>query len=250
MKNSEYRSVLGITLAVILGSATGAGSVHANGREADPAAKDSTAVTETHGTEAMARSPRATGAITAPHAENDSTDPHAAHRHMAANHEIRRSLVDYSIPSVRMVRDDGAGVALDAELNDGRPVVMNFIYTSCTSICPLSSQEFSLLQGRLGAERDLVHLVSISIDPEQDTPARLLEYARHFHAGKAWQHYTGTVSACIEAQRAFNVYRGDKMSHTPVTLMRAALGQSWVRLDGFATAEDLYAELQELRGVR
>ena len=58
------------------------------------------------------------------------------------------------------------------------------------------------------------------------------------------------MSASVEAQRAFNVYRGDKMSHTPVTLLRAAPGQSWVRLDGFATAEDLYAELQKLQSAR
>ena len=44
-------------------------------------------------------------------------------------------------------------------------------------------------------------------------------------------------------------YRGDKMSHTPVTLLRAAPGQSWVRLDGFATADDLYAEVQQLRSA-
>lgn len=183
-------------------------------------------------------------------ADAEQADPHAAHRHMMANNEIKRSVVNYSVPAVKMVRDDGAGVLLDAELNDGRPVVMNFIYTTCTTICPLSSQEFSLLQRRLGADRDQVHLVSISIDPEQDTPARLTEYARHFQAGKEWQHYTGTVHASIEAQQAFAVYRGDKMSHTPVTLLRAAPGASWVRLDGFATADDLYTEVQQLRAAR
>ena len=178
-----------------------------------------------------------------------AVDSHAAHRHMMANNQIKRSVVNYTVPTLKMVRDDGAGVLLDTELNDGRPVVLNFIYTTCTTICPLSSQEFGLLQRRLGADRDKVHLVSISIDPEQDTPARLIEYARHFQAGKEWQHYTGTVNASIEAQRAFDVYRGDKMSHTPVTLLRAAHGASWVRLDGFATADDLYTEVQQLRAL-
>lgn len=164
-----------------------------------------------------------------------------------ANNEVKRTVVNYTVPAVKLVRDDGAGVSLDAELNDGRPVVLNFIYTTCTTICPLSSQEFSMLQQRLGPDRDKVHLVSISIDPEQDTPARLVEYASRFEAGKEWQHYTGTVGASIEAQRAFNVYRGDKMSHTPVTLMRGVPGGSWVRLEGFATADALYAEVQALR---
>jgi protein SCO1/2 len=178
-----------------------------------------------------------------------SADPHAAHRHLTANNPIKRSIVKYSVPAVKLLRDDGIEVTLDKEINDGRPVVVNFIYTTCTTICPLSSQEFSNLQDRLGADRDKVHLVSISIDPEQDTPAHLSQYARHFQAGKEWQHYTGTVQASIEAQRAFNVYRGDKMSHTPVTLLRGSSGDSWVRLDGFATGDELYSEVQGLRGA-
>jgi protein SCO1/2 len=177
----------------------------------------------------------------------EASDPHAAHRHMMANNEIRRSVANYSIPALHMVRADGAGVSLDRELNDGRPVVMNFIYTTCTTICPLSSQVFSMLQERLGPDRRKVHLVSISIDPEQDTPARLATYAQRFHADTEWQHYTGTLNASIEAQRAFGVFRGDKMNHTPVTLLRAAPGGQWVRLDGFATADDLLAELREFK---
>jgi protein SCO1/2 len=48
----------------------------------------------------------------------------------------------------------------------------------------------------------------------------------------------------VTVQKAFNAYLGDKMSHTPLTLMRAAPGKPWVRLDGFARAEDLLAERQ------
>jgi protein SCO1/2 len=97
----------------------------------------------------------------------------------------------------------------------------------------------------LGEDRERVHLVSISIDPEEDTPARLHDYARRFEAGPSWQHYTGTVSASLVVQRAFQAYRGDKMGHPPVTFVRTAPGESWVRLDGFATADTL---LREVRG--
>jgi protein SCO1/2 len=83
------------------------------------------------------------------------------------------------------------------------------------------------------------------VDPEEDTPARLRAYARQYSAGPEWQHYTGTVAASLAAQRAFDVYRGDKMGHTPVTLVRTAPGAPWIRLDGFATAEVL---LKEVRG--
>jgi len=152
------------------------------------------------------------------------------------------STVNYTVPDVRMVTESGKNVSLRQELDDGRPVLVNFIFTTCASTCPLSSETFSILQDRLAAQRLSAHLVSISIDPEQDTPARLREYAKSFSAGPSWQHYTGTLEASQSAQRAFGVYRGDKMGHTPVTLLRAAPGETWRRIDGFVTPEDLMRE--------
>ena len=156
--------------------------------------------------------------------------------------DVRRSVVNYETPHVRLVREDGKSVDLAAELDDGRPVVMNFVYTSCTTICPMSSQTFQRFQDAMGAAGDRVHLVSISIDPEQDTPKRLRDYAAQFHAGRGWNHYSGTMAASVAVQRAFDAYRGDKMSHIPLTLVRAAPGLPWVRFDGFASSDDLIAE--------
>jgi protein SCO1/2 len=149
------------------------------------------------------------------------------------------SAAQYPVPGVRLVRDDGKVVSLPEELNDGRPVVLNFIFTTCSSFCPLMSQTFAEFDTKLGADRARVHLMSISTDPEEDTPRRLREYAHKFHAGPEWQHYTGTVEASLAAQRAFNVWRGDKMSHTPITLLRAAPGKPWLRIEGFVTPEEL-----------
>jgi protein SCO1/2 len=160
------------------------------------------------------------------------------HQHSAAS-GVKISMADYVTPQLWLVRDDGKRVSLPKELDDGRPVVLNFIYTTCPGICPVMSHVFSQFQERLGADRDKVHMVSISIDPEQDTPARLRAYADKFSAGSQWQHYTGTVEASVRAQKAFDAYRGDKMSHDPLTLMRAAPGKPWVRVDGFASANDL-----------
>jgi protein SCO1/2 len=164
------------------------------------------------------------------------------HHQIADDSAVRRSVAQYTLPHVTLVRDDGKSVDLAAELDDGRPVVVNFVYTSCTTICPMSSQVFEQFQDDLGDARDSVHLVSISIDPEQDTPARLRAYAAQFHAAKGWNHYSGTMAASIAVQRVFDAYRGDKMSHVPLTLVRAAPDKPWVRFDGFARADDLMAE--------
>ena len=161
-----------------------------------------------------------------------------------------RSIREYAIPAVRLVREDGNVVSLPEEMNDGRPIVLNFIFTTCSTICPMMSSLFAQFERRLGTDADQVHLMSISIDPEQDTPARLLEYARRYRAGPAWQHYTGSLDASVTAQRAFDVYRGGKMSHTALTLMRAAPGKPWLRIEGFVTADELVRDYRGLLAAR
>jgi len=176
------------------------------------------------------------------HEVADATDPHAHHHHHVSA-ETTRSTASYQVPDVKLVRDDGRAVRLADELNDNRAVVLTFIYTSCTTVCPMTSHTLAQLEKKLGAARDSVHVMSISIDPEQDTPQRLREYAKSYSAGPDWQHYTGSLAASQTAQRAFDVYRGNKMNHQPAMFVRAAPGAPWVRLDGFATADQLLAEL-------
>ncbi len=180
-------------------------------------------------------------------------DEHAHHHHAPVDIDTHRSTLRYRVPNIELVRDDGRHVSLLAEMDDGRPVVLAFIYTSCTTVCPLTSQTLAMVQQKLGDVRDRVHIMSISIDPEQDTPTRLRAYAKTFHAGAEWQHYTGTLAASQLVQRAFDVYRGDKMDHAPAVLIRRTPGADWVRIDGFATAEQVLAELpsvQELHAAR
>jgi protein SCO1/2 len=175
---------------------------------------------------------------------------HAHHHHAAVPEGVKRSESAYKIPALTLVRQDGVKVAFPQELDDGRPVVLDFIYTSCAAVCPVTSQVFSELQQKLGKDREKVRMVSISIDPEYDTPARLTEYAKRFGAQAQWQHYTGTSQSSIAFQKAFDVYRGDKMNHSPVTFLRAAPGKPWVRLDGFATPDALVREYRDLVKVQ
>ncbi len=171
-----------------------------------------------------------------------ASDPHAGHHHMSSG--TTRVVAAYTLPDVKLVRADGKTVSLLEELNDGRPVVLNFIFTTCTTICPLMSQTFARLETLLGPDRDKVHLVSITIDPEEDTPARLAAYARSMHAGPEWQYYTGTVQAIKTTELAFGLNIGNKMTHTPLTLLRIAPDKPWIRINGFATADDLLWEIR------
>jgi protein SCO1 len=186
------------------------------------------------------------GAFPVARADDTSDAAPPCHAAPAPLRRATRLTAELDLPKVDLVRDDGRKVSFPAEIDDGQPVVLNFIFTTCTTICPVTSQIFSQLQDRLGDRKDKVHLVSISIDPEQDTPPRLVAYAKKFHAGPQWHHYTGTVEASVALQRAFGAYRGDKMSHLPVTFLRAAPGKPWVRIDGFASASELANEFRVL----
>jgi protein SCO1/2 len=177
-----------------------------------------------------------------------SADAHAGHA-VRLSPAVTRSTAHYATPAVTLTRADGRQVSLVDELDDGRPVVLNFVYTTCTTICSLGSQTFAELEKTLGPGRDRVHLVSVSIDPDEDTPQRLSAYSRRFDAGPQWSFYTGTLDASRDVQRAFRVYRGSKADHSPVTLVRVAPGRAWVRLDGFATVAEILAELNGAAAV-
>jgi|SRR5438132_2410592 len=178
-------------------------------------------------------------------AGEEAPDPHAHHHHMMQSPPVVvRSTLNYAVPDITLVRSDGARVNFAHELDDGRPVLLDFIYTTCTTICPVMTQTFAEVQKRLGRDVVKVKMVSVSIDPEEDTPARLTEYAKRYQAGAQWSFYTGTVEASVATQRAFDAYRGDKMNHAPVTFFRGAPGQPWVRLDGFVTPEAVLGEVR------
>jgi protein SCO1/2 len=192
------------------------------------------------------------GSVAVALAHGRREDPHA-HCHVQGalppprEEAPKKTAAQVELPDVTLVRADGKKVELRQEIDDGRPVMLNFIFTTCTAICPVMSQTLARVQGQLVHG---VHMISVSIDPEQDTPSRLAEYARRFGAGPAWTFYTGTPEAIVAMQRAFDVYRGNKMNHVPVTFLRAAPGKSWVRVDGFAGADELVKEYRQLVAAR
>lgn len=179
------------------------------------------------------------------HAESGHHPHHRAEAEAGASYQ--RSVASYRIPDVRLVDMDGKEVSLREGLGGDEPVMLNFIFTSCTAVCPVMSATFHHVQEMLGDERDRVRMISISIDPENDTPARLREYADKFEAESQWRMLTGSVADSIAVQRAFGAFRGDKMNHAPVTFLRAGgAGDVWVRLDGLASASDIVREYRNL----
>jgi protein SCO1/2 len=164
----------------------------------------------------------------------------------AHNDGYARIQAKYNIPNVTLLDTGGAHVSLRKVMSDDRPVMLNFIFTSCGMICPVMSATFAKVQDMLGPDGANLRMVSISIDPEFDTPQVMKAYAEKYGAGSQWLMLTGSASDSIKVQRAFDVYRGNKMNHAPLTFLRARPGQPWVRLEGFASASDLVNEYRLL----
>ncbi len=145
----------------------------------------------------------------------------------------------YEIPPLTFIDSSGHTVMLGDVLNFPGPVFLQFIFTTCTTVCPVMTATLAGVQERLGPEAKNVRMVSISIDPEIDTPERMKAYAREFNAGPQWVFLTGTEAASVAAQKAFDVDRGNKMRHLPVTFFKPAGAGPWLRFEGLTSVSEL-----------
>jgi protein SCO1/2 len=182
------------------------------------------------------------------HTDHGAHTDHSGHMAAARKASCGESEREYLVPDVSLIDTHGRRVPIHRALDDGRPVLLNFVYTSCTTVCPVMTQIFAEVQAKLGPDAQHVHMVSISIDPEFDTPDRLLAYTRQHGVGPQWDFYTGSLEASITVQKAFDAYRGDKMNHLPLTLLRARRGKTWLRLEGFAGPAEIVDKLKAISG--
>ena len=159
--------------------------------------------------------------------------------------DYQRSVRSYAIPDVALTDADARPVRLRELLATNEPVMLNFIFTTCGTVCPVMVKVFADVPATLGAQAGKLRLISISIDPDNDTPAQLKTYAKHIGAGARWTFLTGRAQDIKTVQFAFDSYRGDKMNHEPLTLMRQAPGRPWIRIDGFATPDELAREYRK-----
>jgi protein SCO1/2 len=165
-------------------------------------------------------------------------DEHAHHRQMLAAPAIN-VLTDreYAIPDLRLQNERGDTVALRELLDGDRGLAVNFIFTTCTTICPVMTATLLQLQRELAGRPDAPRYVSISIDPDYDSAQVLHAYAERF--GANWTFLTGSRDDVIEVLQAFNAYRGNKNNHAPVTLFRRPAADRWIRVEGLASAGEL-----------
>lgn len=150
-------------------------------------------------------------------------------------------------PNLTVVDQDGRKLRFYDDVIKGRQVVISFIYTSCTDICPLTTSRLSLVAEQLGESfgRD-IFFVSLSVDPVNDTPERLKAHAQAFHAGPGWLFLSGS----LEHMRAINGSFGERMRalnehRNEIVLGNDATGE-WARNSAFGDLGRLVVDIRSM----
>ncbi|HTZ17963.1 MAG TPA: SCO family protein [Dissulfurispiraceae bacterium] len=159
--------------------------------------------------------------------------------------EYKKTVHDYDAPDVTLFNQDGKRVNFRSLIGQGKVVIMDFIFGTCTTICPVLSASFVNFQNRLGPESAKIQLLSISIDPEHDTPRVLKDYLKKFRARPGWDFLTGNRENIERVTHAFDAYTADKMAHFPLTFVYSPVQKRWFRIDGLVATSELMSEYQK-----
>ena len=121
----------------------------------------------------------------------------------------RRRATD-AFPNVELIRHDGESVRFHDDLIADRVVVLNFMYTTCADVCPLETAKLCEVQEILGPRvGDTVHMISITVDPDRDTPEVLAAYRQQYGVEAGWDFFTGDERDILALRRAFGLFFED-----------------------------------------
>jgi cytochrome oxidase Cu insertion factor (SCO1/SenC/PrrC family) len=174
-----------------------------------------------------------------------STDAHQHHQHTTATQAEPAAAAKLTIPDVVLLDQTGGRVRF-SELVQGKTVAVNFIFTTCTTICPPMGANFGQLRKLLGerAGKDVL-LVSISVDPLTDTPQRMKAWGEKFDGGVGWTLVTGAKRDVDALLKAFGVFTADKWDHSPTTLIGNEAVGEWRRVNGLTAPAKLAEVINE-----
>jgi cytochrome oxidase Cu insertion factor (SCO1/SenC/PrrC family) len=144
------------------------------------------------------------------------------------------------IPDVEVLDQEGRQLHFYTDLIKGKTVVINFIFTNCTTICPPLAATFARVQKEMGDKvgRD-VHFISISVDPLTDTPERLKAWGAKFRAGAGWTFVTGDKQEINELLAALGASVARREDHSPTVIVGNDLTAVWTRTYGLAKTSQL-----------
>jgi protein SCO1/2 len=132
----------------------------------------------------------------------------------------RQREIKQTIPDVELVDQDGKTVHLYQDLVKRRIAALSFVFTTCTTICPLIGANLGRLQAELGQSLgEDISLVSVSVDPATDTPQRMKAWGAQFGAKPGWSLLTGDQETVERLLKDLGLFTPDIQSHSPFLLL-------------------------------
>jgi cytochrome oxidase Cu insertion factor (SCO1/SenC/PrrC family) len=177
-------------------------------------------------------------------------EPHAHHQSAPLSAMGKdEPILNLSIPDVDVYNQDGQRLRFYQDLVKDRVVAINFIFTSCHTICPPLAATFANVQKLLDEQtRKELTLISISVDPVTDTPERLKAWAAKFEAKPGWTLVTGAKPDLDQLLKALNASSARREDHTPIVLLGNDTTGSWTRTYGLTPPKRLISILERLLG--
>ena len=152
-------------------------------------------------------------------------------------------------PNLELQTQDGKTVRFYDDLVAGRVALINFMFTTCTSICPPMTANLAQVQRLLKEDMgDRVVLISISVDPETDTPAVLKAYAERYAAGPGWYFLTGPRDRIDAVVSKLGDNSRDKLKHSGMLLIGNDPARTWIKGFAMAPPEEIAAAVRKMLG--
>ncbi|HET6977911.1 MAG TPA: SCO family protein [Pyrinomonadaceae bacterium] len=149
------------------------------------------------------------------------------------------------ISDIAVQDQNGNTLNFYSDLVKGKVVAINFIFTTCTTICPPLTATFRRVQQQLAEQKSPVQLISISVDPAIDTPERLRDFAAKFKADTGWAFVTGNTSDINSLLQELGVAVSNKNDHTPLVLIGNDEAGYWTRAYGLSSPTALVKLITE-----
>ncbi len=150
---------------------------------------------------------------------------------------------------VKLVDQNGRELSFYTDLLQDRTVIINVMFATCTGACPIMSGTLEKIQdhlgGRLGKD---VRLLSISVDPVHDTPARLKEYAARFHARPGWYFLTGPKENVEAVLRKLGQWSDEPSDHQTLLLIGNERTGLWKKALALAPTDELFPIVDSVVG--
>lgn len=173
--------------------------------------------------------------------------PAHVHEHHATSADVPSGPTRVSIPDVVVFDQDNRKLHFYSDLIKGKTVAINFIFTTCTTICPPLTANFAKVQKIMQerGENDLT-LISVTVDPANDTPEKLKKYGEMFQMKPGWYFVTGTQADMEQIWKAFSIYTNRKEDHPATVVVGNDAGHNWAYASGLTSAGKLAAVIQSV----